>query len=122
MYDQQIGRFHRIDRFTDSVPDFTPYHYANNNPVLYIDINGDSTSPAPPVAPINWVIPLNPVTVTAQGPNTNQANGSAANTGLNSTAYQFYNFRTINTTTIHISVPTYVLNLNIPKATLNKLP
>lgn len=51
MYDQQIGRFHRLDRFADLALDFTPYHYANNNPILYLDINGDSVVPS---RMINW--------------------------------------------------------------------
>ncbi len=42
MYDPQIGRFFTQDRFADKYLDFTPYQYGANNPILYIDVNGDS--------------------------------------------------------------------------------
>ncbi|TKG87527.1 RHS repeat-associated core domain-containing protein [Puteibacter caeruleilacunae] len=41
-YDAELGRFHTQDRFAEKYLDFTPYQYAANNPVLMIDINGDS--------------------------------------------------------------------------------
>ncbi|MCK5145843.1 hypothetical protein KAR48_03755 [bacterium] len=30
------------DRFADMYPSLTPYHYATNNPLKFIDVNGDS--------------------------------------------------------------------------------
>jgi len=42
MYDNQIGRFQTIDRYSEKYLDFTPYQYAVNNPIRYIDKNGDS--------------------------------------------------------------------------------
>ncbi len=42
-YDPQIGRFHCIDRFAEKYADLTPYQYGANNPIKYIDVNGDST-------------------------------------------------------------------------------
>ncbi len=42
MYDPQIGRFHTIDRFSEKFSSMTPYQYGANNPVLFIDVNGDS--------------------------------------------------------------------------------
>ena len=42
MYDPAIGRFHTLDRFAEKYINFTPYQYGANNPVLFIDINGDS--------------------------------------------------------------------------------
>ena len=43
-YDPQICRFNSVDRFAEKYLDFTPYQYAANNPMRYIDINGDSIS------------------------------------------------------------------------------
>lgn len=37
-----IGRFNTIDRFAEKYINLTPYQYGANNPVLNIDINGDS--------------------------------------------------------------------------------
>jgi len=42
-YDPQIGRFATIDRFASNFASRSPYHYASNNPISNIDINGDST-------------------------------------------------------------------------------
>jgi RHS repeat-associated protein len=41
-YDPTIGRFNTQDRFAEKYLDFTPYQYGANNPILYVDINGDS--------------------------------------------------------------------------------
>lgn len=41
-YDAQIGRFQTQDRFAEKYIDFSPYQYATNNPVVFIDIRGDS--------------------------------------------------------------------------------
>lgn len=42
-YDPQTGRFLQMDAFADSLEQrsFTPYHYAYNNPVYYIDKDGN---------------------------------------------------------------------------------
>jgi RHS repeat-associated protein len=42
MYDNQVGRFFTQDRMTDSFHSFSQYQYARNNPILYIDVMGDS--------------------------------------------------------------------------------
>jgi RHS repeat-associated protein len=41
-YDPEIGRFHTQDRFAEKYLSLTPYHYGANNPILNIDVNGDS--------------------------------------------------------------------------------
>jgi len=41
-YDAQLGRFHTQDRFAEKYLDFSPYHYGANNPILFVDVNGDS--------------------------------------------------------------------------------
>src|SRR6185369_6350903 len=42
MQDPQIGRFWTQDRFADKYYPLSPYQFAANNPLLLIDINGDS--------------------------------------------------------------------------------
>lgn len=41
-YDPTIGRFLKIDRFAEKYMEKTPYNYAANNPIYYIDVAGDS--------------------------------------------------------------------------------
>jgi len=41
-YDPALMRFFVPDRFADKYPSMTPYQYAANNPVNFIDVNGDS--------------------------------------------------------------------------------
>ncbi|MGF1671545.1 MAG: RHS repeat-associated core domain-containing protein [Balneolaceae bacterium] len=42
MYDPVIGRFTSQDRFKEKYPSMSPYQYAALNPILFIDVNGDS--------------------------------------------------------------------------------
>jgi len=42
-YDASLGRWHTIDRFAEKYLSYNTYQYALNNPIKYIDINGDST-------------------------------------------------------------------------------
>jgi RHS repeat-associated protein len=41
-YDNALGRFFTKDRFAEKYYNFTPYQYGANNPIKYIDVNGDS--------------------------------------------------------------------------------
>lgn len=41
MYDPQIGRFFKQDRYAESYLSFNPYQYTANNPINFSDYNGD---------------------------------------------------------------------------------
>ena len=41
-YDASIGRFMTIDRFAEKYTSMNPYQYGANNPIKFIDVNGDS--------------------------------------------------------------------------------
>ncbi len=41
-YDAALGRFISIDRFAEKYPLLSPYQYAANNPIVNVDVNGDS--------------------------------------------------------------------------------
>ncbi len=41
MYDNQIGRFFTQDRYADYYNSLNPYQYTANNPINFVDENGD---------------------------------------------------------------------------------
>lgn len=41
-YDPTIGRFFNIDRYAEKYYNKSPYNYAANNPILFVDVKGDS--------------------------------------------------------------------------------
>jgi RHS repeat-associated protein len=41
-YDPAIGRFNKIDRFSEKYMAISPYSYTANNPIRFIDVKGDS--------------------------------------------------------------------------------
>jgi hypothetical protein len=43
MYDVQIGRFFNVDRYFEKFALQSPYVYASNNPINFIDKNGNGT-------------------------------------------------------------------------------
>ena len=44
-YNPNLGRFLTIDRYAEKYYMLTPYQYAANNPIKYINVNGDSIGP-----------------------------------------------------------------------------
>jgi RHS repeat-associated protein len=46
MLDAQIGRFFTQDRYAEKYYAGSPYSYAANNPIMFIDVNGDSINVA----------------------------------------------------------------------------
>ena len=41
-YDPAIGRFNKIDRFAEKYASLSTYSYTANNPIIYVDVQGDS--------------------------------------------------------------------------------
>lgn len=82
-YDPEIGRFNTIDRFAEKYYGLTSYQYGANNPILNIDVNGDSVK-------VNTNVSVNlsgiglgtisiPTTVYFQGGNAYYQDGTAYN-------------------------------------------
>ena len=43
MYNSALGKFISVDPLDKNYPHFSPYHYAGNNPVAFIDLDGAET-------------------------------------------------------------------------------
>jgi len=41
IYDPRLGRFLSVDPLTKGYPWYSPYHFAGNNPILFIDLDGE---------------------------------------------------------------------------------
>ena len=41
MYDSRIGRFFSIDKYAKQFPNISPYLFAYNNPIFFVDVNGE---------------------------------------------------------------------------------
>ncbi|MFN0290101.1 M91 family zinc metallopeptidase [Pedobacter helvus] len=82
-YDPVIGRFNVIDRFAEKYYNLNPYQYGANNPVLNIDVNGDSVKVNTNVSADLSGIGLGkiniPTTVYFQGGTAYYQNGTAYN-------------------------------------------
>jgi len=56
-YDPQIGRFHQVDPISDLTESWTPYAFANNNPIFFNDPSGlaadSSIKPSPSTSESN---------------------------------------------------------------------
>src|SRR5688572_20766558 len=50
IYQPQLARFLSVDPLTKGYPHYTPYSYAGNKPIRFIDLDG-----AEPSDPVGWV-------------------------------------------------------------------
>jgi Metallopeptidase toxin 3 len=46
IYDPRLGRFLSVDPIAAEYPWYTPYQFAGNNPIYYVDVNGEYKYPA----------------------------------------------------------------------------
>ena len=61
-YDPRIGRFLATDPLSRSFPWYTPYQYAGNNPILFIDIDGlEPITPQQFSRTVAWLVSNKPM-------------------------------------------------------------
>ena len=61
IYNPAIGKFLSVDPLTQKYPYYSPYHFASNNPIITIDIDGLESS-----------IKINPTEIITANPNANR--------------------------------------------------
>ncbi|MCU7549879.1 hypothetical protein OCK74_12175 [Chitinophagaceae bacterium LB-8] len=62
IYDPRIGRFLSTDPLSRSFPWYTPYQYAGNNPILFIDIDGlEPITPEQLKRTVTWLVSNKPM-------------------------------------------------------------
>ena len=55
IYDPRVGRFLSTDRFESNSPFNSPYVFASNSPIMFVDKNGDSTAYYSESGALLWV-------------------------------------------------------------------
>jgi hypothetical protein len=65
-----VGRWYGIDNLAEAYIKNSPYHYSNNNPIFYVDVDGNSFTPAGQV----WADDLRNTTEEKINNNTNRMN------------------------------------------------
>ena len=94
-YDPAIAKFFNIDRFAEKYYDKSPYHYAANNPILFVDVQGDSIRVANVKDQAKILTMINSKTTGLFGFNTNNKL-FLMKAGMNSEGSQYYNDRLVS--------------------------
>ena len=120
IYDPRLGRFLSVDPLAQEYAFYTPYQFAGNKPIMFIDLDGNEVS----IAPINKFkygdnILLNAINVVNNGAI------NVMNTGIgliNSTAYVGYSVANKSPSTIgkEIKSEFQELGSNIAQATVSQ--
>ena len=88
-YDPVLGRFHTQDRFADKYHPMTPYQYAANNPIRYIDINGDSIDVYDPSGALVTTLDNGKETVTGMYFQNSKTNKKGKTTYSNGVSFEY---------------------------------
>lgn len=79
IYDSRLGKFLSVDPITNEYPQLTPYQFASNSPILFIDIDGLEGGPT--WAETRWSLTHISAAVTIKA-NADIASNAAVNSGL----------------------------------------